>query len=192
MLERKFNSVRLGTAAGVLALLCWPTTAFAAKCYQSSVVSPTPFMGNNDEVFKLSDGSFWQVKYEYEYLYEYYPTVVICPSSGMLLVSGKSLNVVPIRSTANPSGARPANAVTVVYRRRGCDYFIADGPQGYYVLEWYRGHDPDVGDALVGYERGYGFKDVVYINNGSKGRIYAEDYLLSKDRAAEILADKCG
>lgn len=190
MLERKFTFVRLGIVAGMLALLCWPSTALAAECYQSSIVSPTPFMGNDDEVFKLSDGSFWQVKYEYEYLYEYYPTVVICPTRGTLLVSGKSLNVVPIRSTAT-SGARPANAITVVYRRAGCDYFIADGPQGYYVLEWYGGHDPDVGDALVGYESGYGFKDVVYINNGSEGRVYAEDYLVSKVRAAEILADKC-
>ena len=50
-------------------------------------------MGNNEEVFKLSDGSLWEVKYEYEYLYEYYPNVIICPLLGKLIVNGKSLNV---------------------------------------------------------------------------------------------------
>ena len=46
-------------------------------CYESSIVSPTPFMGNDGEIFKLSDGSLWEVHAEYEYLYEYYPSVVI-------------------------------------------------------------------------------------------------------------------
>jgi len=50
-------------------------------------------MGNNGEIFKLADGSLWEVKYEYEYLYEYYPSVVICPSRGRLIVGEKSLNV---------------------------------------------------------------------------------------------------
>lgn len=50
-------------------------------------------MGNNDEIFKLSDGTIWQVKYEYEYLYEYYPSVVICPTKNLLLINGKKLNV---------------------------------------------------------------------------------------------------
>ncbi len=50
-------------------------------------------MGNNGEIFKLADGSFWEVKYEYEYLYEYYPSVIICPSRGKLIVGKKSLTV---------------------------------------------------------------------------------------------------
>jgi len=50
-------------------------------------------MGNNDEVFKLADGSVWQVKHEYEYMYEYYPSVVVCPSQGKLIVAKKTLNV---------------------------------------------------------------------------------------------------
>ena len=67
--------------------------AFAQDCYESSIVSPTPFMGNNGEIFKLSDGSVWEVKYEYEYLYEYYPSVIVCPSRGKLIINEKSLNV---------------------------------------------------------------------------------------------------
>lgn len=65
----------------------------AQNCYESTITSPSPFMGNNDEIFKLSDGSIWQVKYEYEYLYEYSPSVVICPSRGKLAINGKTLNV---------------------------------------------------------------------------------------------------
>jgi hypothetical protein len=67
--------------------------AGAQDCYQSSILSPAPFMGNNNEIFKLADGSLWEVKYEYEYLYEYYPSVIICPSRGKVMVGKKALNV---------------------------------------------------------------------------------------------------
>jgi len=50
-------------------------------------------MGNNGELFKLVDGSVWEVKYEYEYMYEYYPSVIVCPDRGKLIIGEKSLNV---------------------------------------------------------------------------------------------------
>ncbi len=62
-------------------------------CYEASIVKPTPFMGNDGEIFKLDDGTLWEVKYEYEYLYEYYPDVIICPSRGKLVIDDKSLDV---------------------------------------------------------------------------------------------------
>lgn len=62
-------------------------------CYEASIVKPSPFMGNDGEIFKLDDGTLWEVKYEYEYLYEYYPEVIICPSKGKLVIEGKSLDV---------------------------------------------------------------------------------------------------
>jgi hypothetical protein len=62
-------------------------------CYESSISSPTPFLGNHGEIFKLSDGTVWEVMYEYEYLYEYYPSVTICPGRGKLMVGKKSLDV---------------------------------------------------------------------------------------------------
>jgi hypothetical protein len=68
----------------------------AEGCSSSSITKPSPFMGNNDEVFVLSDGSIWQVKYEYEYLYEYQPKVLICRPDNVLIVKGKKLNVVPV------------------------------------------------------------------------------------------------
>ena len=65
------------------------STGLSQDCYESSIVSPSPFMGNNGEIFKLSDGSLWEVKYEYEYLYEYYPRIIICPSKNFISIKGK-------------------------------------------------------------------------------------------------------
>ena len=89
----------------------------AQSCYESSIVSPSPFMGNNGEIFKLADGSLWEVKFEYEYLYEYLPTVIICPTKGKLAIKGKSLNIALVGSarTAPPGGqARPAPSAGIV------------------------------------------------------------------------------
>jgi len=85
-----------------LALILLPIEAYAQDCYEASIRSPVPFMGNNGEIFKLSDGSVWEVKYEYEYLYEYYPDVIVCPSRGELFINDKSLSV-ELLSTAKTS-----------------------------------------------------------------------------------------
>lgn len=79
----------------------------AQDCYESFIVSPSPFMGNNGEIFKLDDGSLWEVKYEYEYLYEYYPRVFICPNQERMVIDEKSLQVKFIAST---SGSKSANS----------------------------------------------------------------------------------
>src|SRR5688572_23182554 len=73
-----------------------PAKNKTSPCFESSILSPSPFMGNNGEVFKLSDGSLWEVRYEYEYLYEYYPSVLVCPATGKISVKGKPLNVARI------------------------------------------------------------------------------------------------
>lgn len=80
--------------------------------------------------------------------------------------------------------------IRVVLRLSGCDYFIADGPQGFYLLEWYGGHDPDRGDGILGEIRSYGFRNILYAQ-GQEGRVYVDDYLLGKDRALEKLREKC-
>ena len=79
--------------------------AEAQACYESSILKPTPFMGNNGEIFKLADGSVWEVKYEYEYLYEYYPSVIICPSRGKLILGKKALSVQNVASPQKKAGA---------------------------------------------------------------------------------------
>jgi hypothetical protein len=66
-------------------------------CYEASIMKPSPFMGNDGEIFVLSDGSVWQVKYEYEYMYAYYPEAVVCPSSGYVIVEGTKLNAQQIK-----------------------------------------------------------------------------------------------
>ena len=127
-----------------------------------------------------------------------------------MLVEGKSISIrwislstpSPNQSSQRRGGELPKPGATsntprfvnapieIILRISGCDYFIADGPNGYYVLEWYGGYDPDQGDGIYGEIRSYGFKDVIY-GNGREGRIYVDDYALSKSRALEILRSKC-
>ncbi len=93
--------------ASAFVILMITGRAEAQQCYSSSILSPTPFMGNNNEIFKLADGSVWQVKYEYEYMYEYYPSVVICPGQGKLIIGKKTLTIQqvsgPSKQTTSPS-----------------------------------------------------------------------------------------
>jgi hypothetical protein len=86
-------------------------TVIAQDCYTSTVQSPTPFMGNNGEITKLSDGSIWEIQFEYEYMYEYYPSVVACPSRGVLIVNGKKLSARKLKS----SGAKNSTDVIESY-----------------------------------------------------------------------------
>lgn len=81
------------------------THASTQECYDSSIVSPSPFMGNHGEIFKLDNGSFWEVKYEYQYLYEYQPNVTICPIRGKLTIKEKSINVEQVMT--QQSSTRP-------------------------------------------------------------------------------------
>jgi hypothetical protein len=70
-----------------------PLILNAQNCYESTIVKPSPFMGNNGEIFKLDDGTIGEIKYEYEYMYEYSPDVIICPDTNKLIVAGKTLNI---------------------------------------------------------------------------------------------------
>jgi hypothetical protein len=55
-------------------------------------------MGNNGEIFKLSNGTLWQVQHEYEY----HPKVIICPSEGKMLINGKSLSIALLSGDNKP------------------------------------------------------------------------------------------
>jgi len=72
----------------------------------------------------------------------------------------------------------------------GCDYFAAESPKGLVVLEWYGGHQPSADEKIVGDFDQYGFHDIYVLPAGSQMRVWVEDYLLSRDRAAAILAEK--
>jgi hypothetical protein len=87
---------RLGIRIALMALVqavgfCIPNVKAQSGCYLSSVVSPAPLLGNHGEVVRLADGSLWEVIGEYLYLYQYYPSVVACPSK--LIVGDHRLNV---------------------------------------------------------------------------------------------------
>ena len=89
------------------------------------------------------------------------------------------------------SGYNQDGVAVVVFYPSGCDYFIADGSKGFYLLEWYSGYDPSEGDLIVGDIGSYGFKDVYYPKQDRTGRVYVEDYLLSESSVIEEYNDQC-
>jgi hypothetical protein len=84
-----------------------------------------------------------------------------------------------------------ADTAVVVWYKPGCDYLIADGTNGYYLLEWYGGYDPIEGDVIIGKLNSYGLKNVYYQRRNREGKIYVEDYLLSRDDAIEKYFQHC-
>jgi hypothetical protein len=80
-------------------------SAKAYACYEDSIIKPTPFMGNHGEIFKLTDGSIWEVQYEYEYMYEFYPNVVACPESGFIVIGDKKISARQITGNFGVRGA---------------------------------------------------------------------------------------
>jgi|TARA_B100001964_G_scaffold242088_1_gene315991 hypothetical protein len=145
-------------------LLLITSLASAKNCYESSIVSPTPFMGNNGEVFKLTDGSVWEVKHEYEYLYEYYPSVIICPSTGKLVVDGKTLNVkqlISSKSTPN-SPSRPTSAKVIESNIDG-DF---EGWEGETIVKLMNGQIWEQSEYYYTYHYSYMPKVLIYRSGG--------------------------
>ena len=85
----------------VLALILISNITYSQDCYKNTIQSPTPFLGNHGEIVKLADGSVWEIQYQYEYMYEYYPAVIACPSKGTLMVRNKKLSARVIKSTSS-------------------------------------------------------------------------------------------
>ncbi len=75
------------------------SSASASTCFESSISAPAPFLGNNNELFRLSNGVTGQIKFEYNYFYDYYPTVIICPDSLVMYHKGKKLSVSNLSNT---------------------------------------------------------------------------------------------
>jgi len=74
------------------------TTQTARECYKEMIKEPTPFLGNGGEIIILDDGTIWkEISYQYLYLYEYYPTVIICPSTGKMILGKHVFLVMPVR-----------------------------------------------------------------------------------------------
>lgn len=158
----------------VVATQLFPAVAYGQNCYESSILSPTPFMGNNGEVFKLADGSLWEVKYEYKYLYEYYPKVTICPGRGVLLLRSQTLRVQKVASAADPKvppgqaervGGLPAVAVQSAYLTK-----VESESNG--VLRLANGAIVEVTSGFLGF---LGLrKDAVLLASDSRCRLWIE------------------
>lgn len=88
--------MRLRISVTAIILFVMASFAWAQDCYRSAILSPGPFTGANGEIFKLVDGSFWEVKDGIK-LCEYNPDVMICPSRGKLLINGNFLKVEQVR-----------------------------------------------------------------------------------------------
>ncbi|MEN6465845.1 MAG: hypothetical protein ABFD62_11750 [Syntrophaceae bacterium] len=77
----------------------------------------------------------------------------------------------------------PDRAV-VVYREPGCTYFIAEGPNYYYlIMEWRDGYDPIPGEILLGDFKNVGYSDAYYPEADRKGAVYVEANSLSRSEA---------
>lgn len=73
-------------------------SAVGAECYETSVVNPVPYQANGGELIQLSDGTIWQdVGYNYLYLYEYYPTVIVCPNRGFMILDDQKISIIQIK-----------------------------------------------------------------------------------------------
>ena len=88
------------------------------------------------------------------------------------------------------SGNAYADRAVVVATYGSCDYFIADGPKGLYVLEWFGGKIPSEGDIFFGDVGSYGMKRIEY-QNGGLGKVWVEDFLESNSAAIDEINDHC-
>lgn len=84
---------------------------YAQDCYRSTIQSPSPFLGNHGEIAKLADGSIWEIQFEYEYMYEYYPSVIVCPSRGILIVKDKKFNARAINGGAGGGNLKSSGVI---------------------------------------------------------------------------------
>lgn len=137
----------------------------AKACYESAVVSPSPFMGNDGEIFKLIDGTIWEIQFEYEYLYEYYPTIIACPEKDQIIVSGKRLSATMISSSNSTDSSSG-----VVESKIDGDF---EGFEGDTIYKLRDGQIWQQTDGRYKYKYKYS-PDVIIVYRGRKGKIHVE------------------
>lgn len=123
-------------------------------------------------------------------------------SSTVLLLSNSACNSFAIGAleamneqnqtyrSVSSSSSYNRNESVVIKTYSGCDYFVADGRLGFYVLEYYSGYFPYEGDKIFGDINNYGFEKVGY-SGGRTGRVYVESYLESTQGAVDEIVDHC-
>jgi hypothetical protein len=78
-------------------------------------------MGNHGEMTKLADGSIWEIQFAYEYMYEYYPSVIACPSRGILIVKDKKLSARAVKSNGSSNSSNVIESY-IESKFNGLDY----------------------------------------------------------------------
>ena len=81
------------------------------------------------------------------------------------------------------------NQFEVVAAIRGCKYFVVEQGANYSLVEDWLCSRPRRGDTGYGDVNTYGIKEVNL--DGSRCSIYVDDWMLSKSRALEKMAEKC-
>ncbi|MEW6714937.1 MAG: hypothetical protein AB1306_07605 [Nitrospirota bacterium] len=104
--------MRLRISVTAIVLFVMASFAWAQDCYKSAILSPGPFTGADGEIFKLVDGSFWEVKDGMK-LCEYNPDVMICPLRGKLLINGNLLKVEQVRGKKPEPTSQDREASTI-------------------------------------------------------------------------------
>jgi hypothetical protein len=80
-----------------LLVLLLSSSAFSMECHETFIKEPTPFLGNGGEIIILGDGSIWkEVSYQYLYLYEYNPSVIVC-ANGLMILGSYKFSLVPVK-----------------------------------------------------------------------------------------------
>ena len=75
---------------------------FIVSAKAVTIQSPVPFMGMSGGVFTLSDGSIYKVGIgEYNYLYSYYPNVVIVNNT--ITIKDKTISVSNVSKSCSRS-----------------------------------------------------------------------------------------
>jgi len=149
--------------------------ALAQACFESSVTSPTPFMGNDSEVFRLANGTIGEVVAEYEYMYEYYPSVTICPTSSMMIVDGKRLNIRILATAATAPGASTSTQTTTS-QPSVIESKIDDEFEGYEMGNIYKLRNGQLWEQISARYR-YRYKyapDVIIVNRGGTYQMQVE------------------
>lgn len=60
----------------------------AKSCYKARIIYPGTFMGNDNELIELFDGSQYVIKYAMENMNLQQPMATICPKNHLLIVKG--------------------------------------------------------------------------------------------------------
>ncbi len=89
-----------------------------------------------------------------------------------------------------PVNVHAAKAV-VVFKNVPCNHFVAQGPEGFYLLEWQGGYNPEQGDFIVGNFNSYGFRQAYYPDKEQDGKVYVNGYKMSQDNAFQEYFDHC-